>query len=185
MKINTEDLIFDLIENIRLNMDSVKKLKNLSNDELNYRESQSSWTILECIEHLNLYGDFYIPVIRECVKEQKNEPTKVFKSGLLGNYFVKSMHPKERQNKMKTFTNMNPLNRSLDKQVIDRFLNQQKEYLELVHNSRQVNLNKAKTALSISKIIKMKLGDTFRFINAHNNRHIIQIKNIMKKYSFE
>ena len=66
---------------------------------------------------------------------------------------------------------------------IDRFINQQKEYLELIEKSKKINLTKTKTAISISKLIKLRLGDTFRFITAHNERHLLQAENILIKAS--
>ena len=82
---------------------------------------------------------------------------------------------------MKTLKENNPLGSHLDKNVIDRFINQQKECLELLEKSKRINLSKTKTAISISKLIKLRLGDTFRFITAHNERHVLQAENIVNK----
>lgn len=79
---------------------------------------------------------------------------------------------------MKTFQNMNPLNSKLDKKVIDEFINQQESLLRLLEESRKVSLNKTRTAISISKLIKLKLGDTFRFVIYHNQRHMVQAQRI-------
>ncbi len=38
----------------------------------------------------------------------------------------------------------------------------------------QLNLTKTKTAVSISKFIKMRLGDTLQFVSYQNQRHLIQ-----------
>lgn len=181
MKIVTKELMTSLIERTRININKIEKLRDLSETELNYRESNDRWNILECIEHLNLYGDFYIPAIKKSIDSNTNTPSNIFKSGILGNYFVKSMAPKNQLNKMKTFADKNPINKSLNISVIDRFTQQQKEYLELIDKSKSVDLNKVKTNVSISKIIRLKLGDTFRFIMAHNDRHLAQIDNIVQQ----
>lgn len=180
MKISRANLIIELIERTRLGINQIQKLYELSIEELNFRESDDSWSILECIEHLNMYGDFYIPAIKTTISKNNESSTEVFKSGLLGNYFVKSMEPKVNLNKMKTFADKNPINSSLDKSVIDRFINQQKEFLELLNKSKNLNLVKAKTAISISKLLKLRLGDTFRFILAHNERHFEQIEKTLQ-----
>ncbi|MNY06764.1 DinB superfamily protein [compost metagenome] len=75
---------------------------------------------------------------------------------------------------MKTFQNMNPLNSQLDKRVIDEFVDQQNELLRLLETSRKVSLNKTRTSISISKWIRLKLGDTLRFVIYHNQRHMAQ-----------
>lgn len=81
---------------------------------------------------------------------------------------------------MKTSKDKNPIGSTLTIDVIDKFIIQQKELIDLIKKSKNVNLTKTKTAISISKLIKIRLGDTFRFIIAHNQRHIIQAKNAIK-----
>lgn len=174
MIIETEKLLQDLIERTRLNINKAEKFNALPTEKLNYRVAPGSWSILECFEHLNLYGDFYLPEIEDRIYNSKTLPTKRFKSGLLGNYFAKMMLPKEKVNKMKTFADKDPINSRLDKSTIERFINQQEQILVLLDRSKEIDLNKTKTAISISKWIKLKLGDTFRFVIYHNERHIKQ-----------
>lgn len=181
MEIIAKELIAELIEKTRININNAERFKELSDKELNYKENIDEWSILECIEHLNIYGDFYNPEIKKAIEKANNASTKIFKSGIIGNYFVNLIRPKEKLNKMKTLKDNNPLGSYLDKNVIDRFINQQKECLELIGKSKNVDLTKAKTAISISKLIKLRLGDTFRFITAHNERHLLQASNILKK----
>ena len=183
MKIITKELIAELIEKTRININKTEAFRKLTEKELNYKETTDEWSILECIEHLNIYGDFYNPEIKKCINKTYTASAKMFKSGVIGNYFVNLISPKEKLNKMKTLKVNNPLGSHLDKNVIDRFINQQKECLELIEKSKNINLTKTKTAISISKLIKLRLGDTFRFITAHNERHLLQAENILKKAS--
>jgi len=121
-------------------------------------------------------------IIQKSRRESRRRtvPAKIFKSGVIGNYFVNLIKPKEKLNKMKTLKVNNPVGSVLDKNVIDRFINQQIECLELIEKSKNINLTKTKTAISISKLIKLRLGDTFRFVTAHNERHLLQAENILK-----
>lgn len=96
----SEQLLQQLIEQTRQVINQVEKLKNYDLQRLTWREHASAWNILECLEHLNLYGDFYLPQIESKIKNSNTTTEAVFKSGLLGNYFAKSMLPKEKLNKM-------------------------------------------------------------------------------------
>lgn len=183
MKIITTGLIAELIDKTKISIDKAEGFRKLSEKKLNYKENANEWSMLECMEHLNIYGDFYNPVIKESIKKTTTTAGKTFKSGVLGNYFVNLIAPKEKLNKMKILNENNPLGSRLDKNVIDRFIDQQKESLELIEKSKNVNLSKTKTAISISKLVKLRLGDTFRFIKAHNERHVLQAENIIKKIS--
>lgn len=177
----TENTIQSLVEHTREAINQAEQLKHLDLQELNWRAAFDSWSILECLEHLNLYGNFYLPQIELQIKQSNTKPDPVFKSGILGDYFAKSMLPKEKLNKMKTFKDKNPLNSKLDKAVIDHFIAQQMKLLDLLSQSRNVNLSKVKIKTSISSLIRINLGDTFRFIIYHNLRHLKQIEVIQSR----
>ncbi|MFC4872581.1 DinB family protein [Negadavirga shengliensis] len=185
MKTESENLILSLIEQTRQHLNFATSLKSKSDKELNWRENPESWSILECIEHLNLYGNYYLPEITDALSRTKTKGESHFKSGVLGNYFANSMLPKEKLNKMKTFKDKNPLNSRLDRSVIDTFIDQQLQLINLLDRSRKVSLNKVKIGISIAKWLKLKLGDTFRFIINHNIRHIKQVERIATKMKID
>lgn len=179
MNIKSASLISELIDITKQNLTFAEALKTKSDDLLNWRENEKSWSILECLEHLNLYGDFYIPEIQSVIQKATTKNDIVFKSGLLGNFFAESMLPKDKIKKMKTFKDKNPINSHLDNTIIDRFINQQIAMIGLLEKSRNISLNNEKTRISLTKYIRLKIGDTFRFVINHNIRHLKQIENIM------
>ncbi|WP_372474664.1 DinB family protein [Capnocytophaga sp. ARDL2] len=147
--------------------------------ELSNSPSDDSWSILECIEHLNLYGNFYLPEIASCIAKADESNRNLFKSGFLGNYFVKLIQPKPRLNKMKTATKMNPKGRRLTKNCLQVFIRQQNQLLDLLQKAHTVDLAKCKTNISIVPFIRLRLGDTLQFVVYHNQRHMKQVWDIL------
>lgn len=174
----SEKLIQSLLEQTRQVLSQVEKLKSYNLLTLTWKASPTSWNILECLEHLNLYGDFYLPEIEIKIRNSTTPSELEFKSGILGGFFAKSMLPKERLNKMKTFKDKNPLDAKLDKAVIEKFIYQQIKLLDLLNQSRNVSLDRVKIQTSISRFITLKLGDTFQFYINHIIRHLFQIERI-------
>lgn len=179
MRIATENLLHELINLMHEHLAFAENLLLVTDAELNKRLTNESWSVLECLEHLNLYGNFYLPEIKNRIETSSTKATAEFKSGWLGNYFAQSMLPKDKLNKMKAFKSMNPIHSSLSKNTVTVFIDQQKQLLDLLNASRTVNLNKVKTSISITTLIKLKLGDTFRFVIYHNKRHVVQAKKVL------
>ncbi|KGO90797.1 DinB family protein [Flavobacterium suncheonense] len=175
----TKDLIWGLKNSVHQHIDFAQQLQTLSDTALNWRTDAESWSVLECLEHLNRYGNFYLPEIEKSMQNATDAPDSEFRPGLLGDYFAKSMQPKAKLNKMKTFKQMNPSGSTLNRKVIDTFILQQHKMLELLENSQSANLNKVKTGISIAKWIRIKLGDTFRFVIYHNQRHVLQAEKVL------
>ncbi|HAY3535414.1 DinB family protein [Elizabethkingia anophelis] len=174
MKIQTSQFYSELISLVQSHIKITEELKSKAETKLNQKISADSWCALECIEHLNRYGNFYLPEIENRIKSSSYPPEDTFKSGILGNYFTNIIKPKEKLNKMKSPKNMNPLDTKLDSVTLDIFLKQLHQALTMLEESKAVSLNKTKVSISISKHLKLKLGDTFRFFIYHNERHLQQ-----------
>jgi len=182
MKTESIKLIEELLHMTENSSNAVRKFKQLGIDQLNFKKSDAEWSILECIEHLNLYGDFYLPEIEKQILENNNKGATVFfSSGLLGNYFANLMKVENgRIKKMKSPKDKNPSNSKLTITTIDRFLKQQEMLRSLLLQAKNTDLIKTKTAISLSKLIRIRLGDTFRFLIYHIERHIFQAQGILQ-----
>ncbi len=173
-------LIEELTQKTQKHLTDIEQLLEMEEADLNWRAAEESWSVLECIEHLNRYGDFYLPEIAKKMEKGSRKQPEIFKTGWLGDYFAKSMLPKEKLNKMKTFKNMNPLGSDLSREVILRFRSQLEEMLELLDKAKSIDLTRTKTGISISNLIKLRLGDTFRVVVYHNERHMKQLERVLK-----
>jgi len=175
MKISQDTLIDDLEGRTLKIIAIVSEWKTQAVDELNNKPSDNGWSAMECLGHLNFYGDFYLPEIEGRLRNAPSVSSpQQFKSGLLGNYFAKSLLPKHKLNKMATFKSMNPAGKLLGMDMLHKFLAQQETLLQLLATAKGADLTKTKTAISISKVLKLRLGDTLRVVIYHNQRHIVQ-----------
>lgn len=78
---------------------------------------------------------------------------------------------------MKTGKAYNPPAALTPDQVINEFIDHQKKLLQLLDTARSRDLNAIRIPITITKFIKLKLGDTFRFLVAHEQRHLVQARN--------
>jgi hypothetical protein len=156
-----------------------EEYKKMNSEKLIRRERQDAWNALECLEHLNRYGDFYLPEIEKSIHSSDSKPAAQFKSGWLGGILAKSMEPKEKVNKVKTFKSKNPLHSHLDVSVIDVFLEQQYKTMELLKAVERVNINSVRVKTSISPLLRLRLGDTLQFMINHVLRHVKQADNAL------
>jgi hypothetical protein len=180
MKFQAKELVNDLMKRTETAAETVRHYRDLNETQLNHKPSSESWSILECIEHLNLYGDFYLPEIETQILNARHSATPDFKSGVIGNYFANLMLPKPdgKIKKMKAPKDKIPAKSKLSQSTIDRFLKQQEYLLKLLEMARKVDLTETKTAISLTKLIRLRLGDTLRFYVYHIERHIAQAERL-------
>jgi len=145
----------------------------LGEEMLNWKEAPDRWSILECLEHLNKYSQFYNTELVKVIDSAQRDSGKVeAKSTWLGKKFIRMMHP-DNSAKQKTFARMKPSQGKLDG-TIERFLKHQDELLRLIHKSAFLNINRNYIPVEFMKLLKMNLGDALQFVIVHERRHIEQ-----------
>ena len=174
---DTPDLLQRLTERTERNLAAGHRFAALTSDQLHLRPRPDAWNALECLAHLNHYGDYYLPEIRRRIDTTKHRtPAPTYTSSWLGNKFAAGMKPGPKTTKVRTFKSANPVNFGLapDRSAIDEFIRQQEETLELLDKAAAVDLTKTKTGISITRLLKLRLCDTLRVVVYHNWRHVEQ-----------
>lgn len=179
-----EGLTMQLSEAVR------QEFEPLTQEQLFWRPNERSWSIAECLAHLNAYYRYYIPVFNERIKNSRfRTPGKTFQSSPLGNATWRSVKLGKLMNVrrvLKSPKDYNPLvNKTLKTQnAISDFLSNQDEMLDVLRNSSQINIRKAKCSLSVRPIVKLRMGDAFQFIVYHAERHIEQARKVKSMKGF-
>jgi uncharacterized damage-inducible protein DinB len=182
-KLKSDELIDRLITDVRQLVLAARHLKQTDVVKLGMQPAEGKWSVAQCLEHLNAYSRYYLPAITKATAVVNNDHDAWFTPGYWGDRFTKMMLPKtvyEVTNKMKAMKSYTP-ERSLNvEKVFNEFFEHQENLLHLLELSRQRNLGAIRIPISISKFIKLKLGDTFRFFIAHQQRHMVQARNAVK-----
>ena len=152
----------------------VKQFQNLSDDQLNKPGPNRGWSIAQNLEHLNMYFAYYNPAISNALAKAKEDlSAEQFKSGWLGSYFSNSMDYRNKK-KIKAFKDYIPEEKLNSAEVIQTFIQNEEELLQLLRKAKRYNLTKIRIAISLTKWITMRLGDVFQFVILHNERHLEQ-----------
>lgn len=181
MTISNENLINELLAQTNICIKTVKHFQQLSLEELKLKPSPESWCILECIIHLNMYSDYYLPVLEEKISSNHSLHNQIFKSGILGNYFANLMTVNNGKiTKMKAPKDKTPTFADItSKQPLNQFIDNQERFKKILMSAQLVDLTKIKIPISLTRLIKLRLGDTLRFVSYHNVRHIHQAEIIL------
>ncbi len=181
-KLQSEKLIADLITDVKIILECAEFFKQHKTSLL-LQPAPGKWSIAQVLEHLNTYGRHYLQEINQQVSINNDMQQQAwFNPGILGDYFTNAIKPKsvfEVKNKMKTSKSHAPENNLQVDIVLAEFIDQQHKLLLLLEESRQRDLNTIRIPITITKLIKLKLGDAFRFIIAHEQRHMIQARNAL------
>ena len=175
------EIIKDLESRITKIIDWAESLRQTEKSKLATKPSEAGWSALECIDHLNRYSDFYIPVFTKAIDKARIKTSEDYKAGWLGNKMAEDILPQNGKLKstMKTFKSKNPVLDGVNPQALEIFIDQQKALKEIIGKANQIDLSSLRVATTIP-LLRLKIGDALRFFIFHEVRHIEQAKRALK-----
>jgi hypothetical protein len=162
-------------------IETAESLMTVELSTLNTRINADSWSILQCIEHLNLYNRYYLTELQKARgAAQCNEVTISY--SWVGKKSISMMDPSNTK-KQKTFKHMQPAQTSFSIDVLEKFLATQATFQEIIHDAGEGRyaLNKKSIRVEFFKLLKMYRGETLEFLHIHQLRHLQQAQQIRNR----
>ncbi len=181
-KIHSKVLLAQLQANVRELILQASQLQQTDTATLHIVPAPGKWSVAQVLEHQNIYSRYYLQAIEKKLHFNESTPHPLYTPGWLGNYFTNLMKPtadKRIVKRMQSPKNALPSVQPDAVIMLKEFLQHQHHLLNLLHIAGTVNLESIRIPTSLSKLIQLKLGDTFRFFIAHEQRHFVQIQNVL------
>ncbi|GAB2540778.1 DinB family protein [Spirosoma aerophilum] len=170
----------DLQDRIRVILDTVQKeFSPLTEEQLRWKPAPDKWSIVECLQHLNLAERFYIRNLQHKVEKlglvQTNPTNQVLESDWVGKAFLFAVDPQTKL-KLPAPGTIRP-RRAADLMPVD-VMNQFIELQTLLHSlldkAVYLDWNQDKLMSLFGNWLKIRLGDAVRMLVAHSERHLGQ-----------
>lgn len=170
----------DLQHRIRIVLDTVERdYRPLTDDQLRWKPAPGSWSIIECLQHLNLAEQFYIRQLQHHVGklglQQGSPANQPLESDVVGRTFRWIVDP-QTTTKFPAPGIIRP-RRAADLDVANvlyQFVDLQTLLLGLLYKAVYLDWNRQQIPTLFGNWLKIKLGDTVLMLVAHTERHINQ-----------
>ena len=179
------------IEEFRQQFEQVSKdadaiVEPLTDDQFIWRPSADSWSVAQCIEHLNTTARLYLPQLDEAIASAIRRGMYgegPFSYNIFGRFFTAAMEPPRRfrAKAPKAFHPPPPRPRS---EVMAAFRAYQVQFMDRLRQANGLNLARAKVRSPTAAWLKFSLGSGFALMLAHERRHLWQARNVVAHPGF-
>ncbi|MBY0434851.1 MAG: DinB family protein [Cyclobacteriaceae bacterium] len=186
MTYNSKDLLADLQTQTEALLNrAIAEWQLVPHSKLALKPNTQAWSANECLQHLNSYGRYYLPAIEKALRVSGQKKSDTFTTGWLGNYFTNLMAPKASGaiTKMKSPSDHTPTAIRESHEVIAEYIDQQEKLLSLLRKAATTDLT-TRVPISLTRLIRLKLGDVFMFYVAHLQRHSLQAERALQQAGF-
>ena len=181
-----------LITEIDANISHAESLAaGLSHQQFNWRPDAASWSIGQCLTHLNVVNGQDLVPMRAAIADGKSRTLTgegPFTYGFFSRKFIASMEPPAKR-KFKAPKNYLPPAESERDATLAEFRRISKDFRTLAQSAAGLNLARVKTQMPafsalLRALVKMPLGARFELIAAHDRRHLWQAEAVRNHPEF-
>lgn len=153
----------------------------LTDEQLNWRPNDQTWSIAQNLEHLIIINESYFPIFDQLMAGNFKPPfigKFNFIAKKFGQMILKSVDPNNLK-KSKTFEVWKPNTSQIDGDILSRFLDHQatlKQYIIKLEKGQFLN---SVIHSPVNKYIIYTLDDAFKIIVDHESRHFKQATGIL------
>jgi len=172
----------DIVAQLDVATTQTRALVNgLSAEQLTQRPTPNSWSIAECVAHLNITSREYLPILSEALERAPRTtpaPSK-FKMDVMGRLLKWSLEPPYKM-KTKTTRQFEPVEIGSPDQLVQAFSDLQEQLKSTIKQANGFAIDKVKLASPFNDRIKYNLFSAFNILVAHERRHIWQAEQVRK-----
>lgn len=181
MKIEKQKILTELLDQTeKLLETAISEWQLVPHSQFARRPTPTAWSANESLQHLNSYGRYYLSTIEKSIVPDIDR-IREFSPGWLGNYFTNLMKPQPggKVSKMKSPKDHRPVKILESHLVVSEFIDQQERLLQLLRKSTSANWD-VRVPISLTQLIRLKLGDVLLFYTAHQERHYLQAQRALQ-----
>lgn len=173
-------LAHDLQTRLTVVLDTVsREFAHLSDEQLRTRPAPGKWSIIECLQHLNLAERYYVRQLQHKTDRlgllQHNPTDQLLESDFVGRMALRMLDPKSTFKipapgmvKPRSAPELNPA------EVMSQFLELQTIQGDLLNKLTYLDWNQEKVPTLFGNWLKMRLGDVVQMLMVHTERHLNQ-----------
>ena len=178
--------MLDQVEAIKLEGQAVTA--GLSEAQFNWRPCKDSWSIAECLEHLNVGVTKTLPAFDRAIAQGRAQGKTApgpFRYGWFSRWMAGSMEPPPKW-RMKSPRIMRiPAGKTYRAaEIIPQFAVVRDQLAERVRQADGLDLARVRTISPVNSLLRLPLGAYFNFILAHDRRHLWQARQVRNAPGF-
>lgn len=152
----------------------------LSDEQFIWRPRPASWSVAQCLEHLNTTARLYLPQLDEAISNAIRRGTYgegPFSYDVIGRFFTAAMEPPARFRITSPKVFQPPPARSRA-EVTAAFRAYQVQFVDRLRQANGLDLARAKVRSPTYSWLRFSLGSGFALMLAHERRHLWQARNV-------
>jgi hypothetical protein len=156
----------------------------LSPEQLNWKPAEDLWSVGQCLQHLYVANDVYLPAIANALDDRPPSPVQDITPGWLGRWFIRNyIEPSSRGKRARAPRKIAPA-QQVDPSILDLFLRSNDAARDLVCRAGAYDINRIRFRNPFVPLLRFTVGTGLEIVWRHQRRHLLQAERIKQTATF-
>ena len=164
-----------LIASLNWSDDQARQIAGtLTAEALNWKPAPSSWSVGQCLHHLYVANQVYVPPMARALDGRQPAPVDEITPGWFGRWFIRSyIEPSSRSRRSRAPRKIAPAP-LVDTSIVDLFVRSNDTARDLVQRASAHDVNRIRFVNPFVPLVRFTVGTGLEIICRHQRRHLLQ-----------
>ena len=156
---------------------AVSLARGLTPSQLNWPPRPGSWSIGQCLEHLHVSNEQYLPHMERALATGRQAPVEEIVPGWFGRWFLETFIDPVSRSRAPAPPKIRPA-ALVAPDVLARFLAGNQRARELVRRAAPLDVNRVRFRNPFVSFVRFTVGTGFEILSRHQRRHLLQAERV-------
>ena len=158
--------------------------RGLSVAQLNWQPAPHQWSIGQCLDHLLVSSEVYLPPISRALDGRTSSPVDEITPGLVGRLFIRTyIEPSTQRLRGRAPRKIKPA-RQIPPDILDRFLRSNDLARALVRRASAYDINRIRFVNPFVPLVRFNVATGIEVLWRHQHRHLLQAERVRRSKGF-
>lgn len=159
-------------------------VKTLTPQQLNWKHGQGEWSVGQCLEHLCVTTDVYLPAMSSSLAGRRLTVVSEITPGWFGRWFIRNyIEPSSDTRRARAPKKIAP-GSEVAPSVLERFLSGNHRVRELVLRAAKHDVNRVRFKNPFVPVLRFTVGTGLEIVVRHQRRHLLQAERVRQRPEF-
>jgi hypothetical protein len=159
-------------------------VRGLSPEQLNWRPAEDIWSVGQCLQHLYVANEVYLPSIASALENRSRSPVQDICPGWVGRWFIRNyIEPSSQSRRARAPKKITPAQR-IDPSILDLFLRSNEAARDFIRRAGGYDVNRIRFRNPFVPLLRFTVGTGLEIVSKHQLRHLLQAERVRRSPHF-
>ena len=153
-------------------------------EQLNWQPHPGAWSVGQCLEHLRITNEVYLPAISAALKGRQHSLVQEIRLGWASRWFIRNhIAPNLAGSRARAPKKIEP-GKQVQADILATFLRSNQGARELVGQASHYDVNALRFKNPFIPFLRFTVGTGLEIISKHESRHLLQAEGVKQSAGF-